>query len=995
MEKYHLIQQIGEGSFGKVYKARRKYTSRMVAIKMIGKKGQTEDDLISFRREITILNNVDHPNIMRFLEIIETDTDFCVVSELGRGDLFQIIHDNQTLPEDVLQNVSAQLVSAMSYLHDNKIIHRDIKPQNILIGSNNSLKICDFGFARALSNTTLFLRSIKGTPLYMAPELVQERPYDEKIDIWSLGVILYELYYGKAPFYTTSIYKLIQMISNDPITWPGQISDEFKDFLQVMLQKDPSHRATCKMLMKHPFIKNVKIDVLSDEMYRFKSKEFDEALVDPLSLQFCPPETNVPDFQSILLSPSNYSPSDLLEAMEQIPLDNPDSLLCSSFVNHFSDFIISNQKVTEEAFRIATSLLQSDPENYNEPLSAGINILSEGEIPSTAVSFFIELLVVPFCLNRIHLQPYECPDLRITAEKAPQLRDRLFGLLFGSDELMFANTLFFISFLLQVSPEFLEAFSGSFAAQSLPIVTSAIINNSSGAVVAASLSIISLTIQKNLNAFSSILPIQPFLDKFLKILHNVPNGIPAFSAFSAALSFCASAFGKLCQNSEFLKRCQNNSTRLNPSDYRAFIRASIVVEHSLESCLTIGSQMPQETLDITCYTAIITSPFVSFQLDDLMLDICVQRLPYLLPIHVPPTLEGVLSLPEPAVTPNLPQLLGMFGVTNCAEMICDFILCQINEPKTDYSDMIDTLCEKGIIPAICRAITENEENSIDSKSSISKSSLIDSKSSNGKKKPSSLELLLAHIVLNFAQPAKVLSDTISEILATILENESALSAEVSEIALIITGHFARLSSDYISPLIQAGVLPYAERGLKSESASIRARSSSLIGNITKHARLPQEDEEIIMPLLMKEIADDNQECQKFAAYAIGNEMYHNEMIENYISKDIRSIVELLFSNDRKTVEYGGYLIANFIRKSDTYVSEVIAAGALEKIISLISERDDLVPYLIQPLSVFCLYDEGRRMIKNREMLHYLQRYTKKGSDIVRSTAQSIIASFEM
>lgn len=120
MEKYHLIQQIGEGSFGKVYKARRKYTSRMVAIKMIGKKGQTEDDLKSFRMEISILQKVDHPNIMRVLEIFETNTDFCVVSELGRGDLFQIIHDNQTLPEEVLRNVSAQLVSAMNYLHGKK-----------------------------------------------------------------------------------------------------------------------------------------------------------------------------------------------------------------------------------------------------------------------------------------------------------------------------------------------------------------------------------------------------------------------------------------------------------------------------------------------------------------------------------------------------------------------------------------------------------------------------------------------------------------------------------------------------------------------------------------------------------------------------------------------------------------------------------------------------------------------------------------------------------
>lgn len=231
-------------------------------------------------------------------------------------------------------------------------------------------------------------------------------------------------------------------------------------------------------------------------------------------------------------------------------------------------------------------------------------------------------------------------------------------------------------------------------------------------------------------------------------------------------------------------------------------------------------------------------------------------------------------------------------------------------------------------------------------------------------KNGSLSLLLAHIVLNFAQPTKVLTETINEILSTILQSDSSENDRIEiETALIIAGHFARLSSDYISPLIQSGALPYAEHALRSDVDQIRARASSLIGNITKYARLPQQDEELIMPLLMKQIADDDLDCRKFAAYAIGNEMYHNEAIENYIAKDIPSVVDLLFSNDRKTIEYGGYLIANFIRKSDTFVSEVIMRGALEKIISLILEREDLVPNLIQPLSVFCLYDEGRKDVK--------------------------------
>ena len=87
-----------------------------------------------------------------------------------------------------------------------------MKPQNILIGSAGRVKLCDFGFARAMSSNTIVLTSIKGTPLYMAPELVKEQPYDEKADLWSLGIILYELYTGQPPFYTNSIYSLINHI---------------------------------------------------------------------------------------------------------------------------------------------------------------------------------------------------------------------------------------------------------------------------------------------------------------------------------------------------------------------------------------------------------------------------------------------------------------------------------------------------------------------------------------------------------------------------------------------------------------------------------------------------------------------------------------------------------------------------------------------------------------------------------------------------------------
>lgn len=97
------------------------------------------------------------------------------------GELFQILEDDQSLPEDVVQHVAKQLVRALHYLHTNRIIHRDMKPQNILIGARGVVKLCDFGFARAMSCNTMMVTSIKGTPLYMAPELVQEQPYNHTV----------------------------------------------------------------------------------------------------------------------------------------------------------------------------------------------------------------------------------------------------------------------------------------------------------------------------------------------------------------------------------------------------------------------------------------------------------------------------------------------------------------------------------------------------------------------------------------------------------------------------------------------------------------------------------------------------------------------------------------------------------------------------------------------------------------------------------------------
>jgi len=124
IDDYHVLELIGEGSFGKVFKGRRKFTSQIVAMKFIPKKGKNEKELYNLRQEINILKKLNHENIILLLDSFETKEEFCVVMEFAQGELFEILEDDERLPEDVVGKIAKQLVRALHYLHSNRIIHR-------------------------------------------------------------------------------------------------------------------------------------------------------------------------------------------------------------------------------------------------------------------------------------------------------------------------------------------------------------------------------------------------------------------------------------------------------------------------------------------------------------------------------------------------------------------------------------------------------------------------------------------------------------------------------------------------------------------------------------------------------------------------------------------------------------------------------------------------------------------------------------------------------
>ncbi|XP_037295596.1 serine/threonine-protein kinase fused isoform X2 [Manduca sexta] len=254
MDSYVVLSFIGEGSFGRVFKAKYKETDAVVALKVIRKKGRSSKDLKNLKQECDIQRQLNHPNIIRMIDSFDTETELVVVTEYAEKELHSILAKEGCLNEEQVKKITWDLVSALYYLHSHRVLHRDLKPQNVLLDSTGRAKLCDFGLARIMTNATHILTSIKGTPLYMAPELIDEKPYDHHADLWSLGCIVYELIAGQPPFCTMSIWQLVRMIRHKPVQWPSFISADARSFLQGLLHKNPIKRMTWPEILEHPFV---------------------------------------------------------------------------------------------------------------------------------------------------------------------------------------------------------------------------------------------------------------------------------------------------------------------------------------------------------------------------------------------------------------------------------------------------------------------------------------------------------------------------------------------------------------------------------------------------------------------------------------------------------------------------------------------------------------------------------------------------------------------
>ncbi|XP_059505101.1 MAP/microtubule affinity-regulating kinase 3a isoform X17 [Stegostoma tigrinum] len=252
---YRLLKTIGKGNFAKVKLARHILTGREVAIKIIDKTQLNPTSLQKLFREVRIMKCLNHPNIVKLFEVIETEkTLYLVIEYASGGEVFDYLVAHGRMKEKEARAKFRQIVSAVQYCHQKQIVHRDLKAENLLLDADMNIKIADFGFSNEFTVGSK-LDTFCGSPPYAAPELFQGKKYDgPEVDVWSLGVILYTLVSGSLPFDGQNLKELRERVLRGKYRIPFYMSTDCENLLKRFLVLNPSKRGTLEQIMKDRWI---------------------------------------------------------------------------------------------------------------------------------------------------------------------------------------------------------------------------------------------------------------------------------------------------------------------------------------------------------------------------------------------------------------------------------------------------------------------------------------------------------------------------------------------------------------------------------------------------------------------------------------------------------------------------------------------------------------------------------------------------------------------
>ncbi|XP_014836686.1 PREDICTED: serine/threonine-protein kinase Nek3 isoform X1 [Poecilia mexicana] len=253
METYSQIRVIGEGSFGRAVLVQCRNTQEKYVLKEI-QLPKNQSKLQSSRREAVLLSRMKHPNIVAFREAFEGDGLLCIVMEYcGGGDLLQRIQQQQKSSQFTVENILkwfAQMCAGAKHIHDKRVLHRDLKSKNIFLTDDSSVKLGDFGSACVLNSSKAYAQAYVGTPYYVAPEIWDNKPYNNKSDVWSLGCVLYELCTLQHPFQASSWKSLILKVCRGAYPpLPNHLPYELHYLIKHMFKTNPKDRPSVRTIL--------------------------------------------------------------------------------------------------------------------------------------------------------------------------------------------------------------------------------------------------------------------------------------------------------------------------------------------------------------------------------------------------------------------------------------------------------------------------------------------------------------------------------------------------------------------------------------------------------------------------------------------------------------------------------------------------------------------------------------------------------------------------